>query len=171
MADTKMYDANGELTNHALLVKVMLTDLLANYEDNRDEMTDLDRQVRERFGEDAMENSASYFTGWHYSSEDILNTAIFSPEWLERLMRNGSHDRDCCASINLDPHREGCAECDCDAHTAERAISKLLGPDGHFCEGCEGSSGKAPSTTMGFCPDCAAAGRANGYGEQVGDDL
>lgn len=107
MADSKQYQADGELTNHALLVKVMLTDLLANYEDNRDEMGPLSAEVSRRFGPDAMENSASYFTGWHYSSEDILDTAIFSPEWLERLMRNGS--RDCCASVVGDPHRDHCS--------------------------------------------------------------
>lgn len=103
---------DGTLTDHGLLVKVMLTDLLASYEDNRDEMTALDAEVRRRFGEQAMENSAQHFTGWHYSGEDILNTAIFEPEWLVRLMRYGS--RDCCSSVIGDPHRSHCVESETD---------------------------------------------------------
>lgn len=33
----------------------------------------------------------------------------------------------------------------------------LLGTDGLPCEGCEGSSGQAPITALGFCPACRDA--------------
>lgn len=37
----------------------------------------------------------------------------------------------------------------------------LLGPDGYPCEGCEGSSGLPPVTTMGYCSACEAAAARN----------
>lgn len=33
----------------------------------------------------------------------------------------------------------------------------LIAADGLPCEGCEGSSGKAPVTELGFCADCRDA--------------
>lgn len=41
--------------------------------------------------------------------------------------------------------------------TTNRIPRHLLGSDGLPCEGCEGSSGKAPITVLGFCADCRDA--------------
>jgi len=77
-------------SDHVLMARVMLADMLANYTDNGAETHLLFTEAASRFGEAATENTAEYFTVHHYSGAEIAQTAICHYPRLREIM-DGKH--------------------------------------------------------------------------------
>lgn len=81
------------MTDHELMVREMAADLLASYVGAPFDPA-ISAELQKRFGADAMENSASFFTGGHYSSDEIVMMAAMNPLGLKFVMTGGIFDED-----------------------------------------------------------------------------
>jgi hypothetical protein len=86
-------------TVHRAVVEYMLLDRDQALVDERTDIDYIDRRMRELtqeieaiFGPDALEYSASYFTGGKFSSDDIVVFAAVDWEALKRVFRYGNED-------------------------------------------------------------------------------
>lgn len=111
-----------DMTDHELMVRAMVADLMASYIADPDGQTNaLFHEIDRRFGEGASDRSADWFTGFHYSSEEILLFAVQHPLALKMLF-TGALDAD-----NRDevfPRNE--VDPDSDPEAQEIAISYLV---------------------------------------------
>lgn len=89
------YDANGQLTDQALVVKAMLCDAMASHTTEYDEEArELFAEVERRFGAGSTDLTADWVTGCHMTGDEAVLWAATDWDHCQRVLRGEMHEED-----------------------------------------------------------------------------